>query len=136
MLPNFSCSLVSKIFFVLAFTSFWAWAAEIKVSVIDPDSRPVAGAQVRLLRGSSIVAAQSTTASGEAKFEDISQRELRVEVLAPGFAPAMRGISAGEQSLVIKLGLSAHASAPRRCRHLGDGAHRQSTRQQAAHFGE
>ena len=109
MLPNFSCSLVSKIFFVLAFTSFWAWAAEIKVSVIDPDSRPVAGAQVRLLRGSSIVATQSTTASGEAKFEDISHRELRVEVLAPGFAPATKAIAAGEQNLVVKLGVAAPA---------------------------
>src|SRR5438477_10279812 len=105
VLPNFSCSLVSRIFSVLIFVTaaFYAWGAEIKVSVIDPDARPVAGAQVRLLRGSSIVAAQSPTASGEAKFEDIPQRELRVEVLAPGFAPAMRGTSAGEQSLVIKL---------------------------------
>src|SRR5438552_10271143 len=97
VLPNFSFSLVPKIFFVLAFTSFWAWAAEIKVSVIDPDSRPVAGAQVRLLRGSSIVATQSTTASGESRFEDISHRELRVDVLAPGFAPATRAIAASEQ---------------------------------------
>ena len=107
MLPNFSCSLVSKLFgfSILVIATFFAQAAEIKVSVIDPDSRPVAGAQVRLLRGSSIVATQSTTASGEAKFEDISHRELRVEVLAPGFAPATKAIAAGEQNLVVSWGL-------------------------------
>src|SRR5438552_12693582 len=97
VLPNFSCSLVSKLFgfSILVIATFFARAAEIKVSVIDPDSRPVAGTQVRLLRGSSIVATQSTTASGEAKFEDISHRELRVEVLAPGFAPAPKAVHAG-----------------------------------------
>ena len=108
MLPNFS-SFVPKLFSVLVFTAFCAWGAEIKVSVIDPDSRPVAGAQVRLLSGSSIVATQSTTASGEAKFEDISHRELRVEVLAAGFAPATKAIAAGEQNLVVKLGVAAPA---------------------------
>src|SRR5437879_1868476 len=89
VLPNFSSFLVSRIFSVLIFVAaaFYAWGAEIKVSVIDPDSRPVADAQVRLLRGSSIVATQSTTASGEARFENISHREIRVQVLAAGFEP-------------------------------------------------
>ena len=70
MLPNFSCSLVSRIVSVLIFVAaaFYAWGAEIKVSVIDPDSRPVAGAQVRILSGSEVVASQNTAASGEASF--------------------------------------------------------------------
>src|SRR5207248_10425090 len=77
---NFSFSLsfsfVPRIFLVLVSTASCAWSAEIKVSVVDPDARPVAGAQVRILSGSSVVASQNTAGSGEASFNGISAQEL------------------------------------------------------------
>ena len=99
MFSNFSFFLVPRIFSVLVFTAFCAWGAEIKVSVIDPDARPLAGAQVRILSGSSVVASQNTAVSGEASFSGIAAQELRVQVLAAGFAPAAKAIAAGEQNL-------------------------------------
>ena len=46
---------------------FCAWGAEIKVSVVDPDSRPVAGAQVRILSGNRVIASQNTGIDRSAK---------------------------------------------------------------------
>jgi vitamin B12 transporter len=65
-----------------------AWAADLKVRVLDPQAAAVAGAQVSLLRSDDgrIVATQRTSAEGVAMFRDLHAGPYQVQVLAPGFA--------------------------------------------------
>src|SRR5579864_9023798 len=62
-----------------------AFAADLKVKVVDPQGAAVAGAQVSLTRAgaSKVVAAQSTSAEGEAIFRVADAGPYRIQVLAP-----------------------------------------------------
>jgi vitamin B12 transporter len=62
-----------------------ASAAELKIKVVDPQSSPVAGAQVVLLKQSAPAAVQATSSEGGARFH-IDGGPYQVRVLAPGFA--------------------------------------------------
>ena len=65
-----------------------ASAASLIVKVLDPQSVPVAGAQISLLhpKDRKILATQTTSAEGVAVFDTGDARPFRLEVLAPGFA--------------------------------------------------
>ena len=72
--------------FILLYTC--AFAAEIQVKVIDPNSAPVLGAEVDLLGGDDqSPSVGSTSAAGLCTFEVSGDGSYRVRVLAPGFAP-------------------------------------------------
>jgi vitamin B12 transporter len=73
---------------ILFFFSAAAFAAELKVRVVDPHSAAVTGAQVLLVAsgGTSILATRTTSGDGVAVFHIPDQGPIQVRVLAPGFA--------------------------------------------------
>ena len=73
---------------VASILSTAALASELTVKVVDPQSASVPGAQVELFAKNSTrpAAVQTTSAQGEAHFSSVPSGELRVHVLAPGFA--------------------------------------------------
>ena len=75
--------------FLLLFVSV-AFAADLRVKVVDPHSAAVAGAQVSVFRLGEARPLDVRTSSGEgvAVFQVENPAGLRVEVLAPGFAVA------------------------------------------------
>jgi len=85
-----------------------AFAAELKIKVIDPQSAAVAGAQVELFHGvtATPTAIQTTSADGLAVFRGIEAGSHRVRILAAGFAIQTADISpsdAGAITLRLRL---------------------------------
>jgi outer membrane cobalamin receptor len=85
-----------------------ASAVDLKVKVVDPQSVPVAGAQVTLYRErqSTPLEMRSTSGDGEAvfplgNFHLDSQTPLRVQVLAPGFAVAWSEVKNASASPIV-----------------------------------
>jgi vitamin B12 transporter len=80
----------ARLLFVVLIASLAAHPADLKVKVVDPRSAAVAGAQVVVYpaTGSQAVGLQNSSAEGTAGFAGLKPGEYRVEVLAPGFAPA------------------------------------------------
>jgi outer membrane cobalamin receptor len=74
--------------FLGTFVSLSAFAADLTVKVVDPQSAAVSGAQVSLVRQneSRILATQTTSPEGVATFQLSGQGSYLVKVLAPGFA--------------------------------------------------
>jgi len=79
-----------------------AAAADFTVKVIDPQSLPVAGAQVQLLRAGSpkVLATRTTSGDGTAVFHADGTEQLEVRVLAPGFAAETVGSPRSTEVLV------------------------------------
>jgi vitamin B12 transporter len=75
-------------FFAVVLLSVPALASDLTVKVVDPQSASVPGAQVELFAQNSTrpAAVQTTSAQGIAHFRDIPLGDIRVHVLAPGFA--------------------------------------------------
>jgi outer membrane cobalamin receptor len=98
--------LFRHIFFIVALSTA-AFAAELKVRVIDPHSAAVAGAQVTLATvTASILATRTTSGEGVAVFRFRDQGTIQVQVLAPGFAAAtIASPSSGE--LTVNLHIAA-----------------------------
>lgn len=85
-------------------------AAELKITVRDPNSHPVAGARVTLYRPASAqpIAAATTNASGDANFEQLSSETYSLHVAAPGFSPLERSVKLSESSVInLQLSISA-----------------------------
>jgi vitamin B12 transporter len=83
-----------------------AWAADLTIKVIDPQSAVVSGASVLLLGAgdSAPIAVESTSAAGTARFPGIAAGSYVVRVLAPGFAPlAAPATSPGELTLQLRI---------------------------------
>jgi outer membrane cobalamin receptor len=77
-------------FLVLLFSfSVAALAADLKLTVVDAQTNPVAGAQVLLLRANETtpVRVNFTAASGTVAFDSLADGDYTIRVLAPGFAP-------------------------------------------------
>ena len=86
-----------------------ASAAELKIKVIDPQSAPVAGAQVELFHGDSStpVVIQTTSADGLTIFRGFDSAPYHAHILAGGFAPQTADISSTDAELVtVKLRLA------------------------------
>jgi outer membrane cobalamin receptor len=82
-----------------------ASAADLKVTVVDPQSAVVAGAQVSLMRDSKVAATQRTSAEGIATFHTSDAGPYRIQVLAAGFAPETIDVSS-QPELTVKLRLA------------------------------
>lgn len=84
---------VSVVFFTLLFSAS-AFAADLTIRVLDPQSAAVSGAQVSLLCGAdhkNVVATQATSAEGAATLP--KQENCRIRVLAAGFAGEFVNVS-------------------------------------------
>src|SRR5439155_10573570 len=82
-------------FLAIVFLSLSALGSELTVKVVDPQSAAVFGAQVELFAAGSgrAAAVSSTSAQGEAQFRNAPSGNLRVHVLAPGFAEQWQSIA-------------------------------------------
>jgi outer membrane cobalamin receptor len=85
-----------------------AFAAELKVKVVDPQSAPVAGAQVEVYSAAAhkALAIQTTAADGGASLSPDLPGPYRVRILAPGFAEETLNVSAAAQALTVRLRLA------------------------------
>jgi outer membrane cobalamin receptor len=85
-----------------------ASAAELKVKVVDPQSVPVAGAQVSLFSKESDATLKfaTTSAEGIASFGDLVFGRFHIQVLAPGFAPQAQEVGAQSGVVTIQLRLA------------------------------
>lgn len=88
-----------------------AFASEIKIRVVDPQSAVVAGAEVELLKsGDAKPAVAITSAEGVAVFSAVKSHSYQVRVLAPGFAPQTRDVSSeSAEPIPIQLKLAPTA---------------------------
>ncbi len=93
---------------VLARSTF---ASDLKVRVIDPQGAVVAGARVTLYEQNkaTAVAVRITNHEGTSEFRGLSRSEYRVEVLAPGFAPATASSAATDSIVTVKVALPTAA---------------------------
>jgi len=91
-----------RLLLVLLSVPLAAHAADLKVTVLDPRSAVVAGAQVALYpaAGSQALGLQNSSAEGTAVFSELKPGEYRVEALAPGFAPGKIAVEVPKQSIV------------------------------------
>jgi len=97
---------IVSVFFFSLLLSASAFAADITVKVLDPQSAPVAGAHVSLLcgvEGGFIVAAQTTSADGSATLP--TDKFCRISILAPGFAEEFLPVPS-ESKLTVTLRLA------------------------------
>jgi outer membrane cobalamin receptor len=83
------------LFLSLSFLTAGAFAADLKVKVVDPQSVAVAGAQVSLMRvnESKVLATQTTSAEGAATLHSPGGGAYQIKVLAPGFAAEIVDVS-------------------------------------------
>lgn len=83
-----------RAFLCLAVFLAAASASELKIKITDPHAAGVAGAQVSLLpqneSTSTPIGVQTTSGEGSVTFSGLPAGRYRVQVLAPGFAPANR----------------------------------------------
>jgi outer membrane cobalamin receptor len=78
-----------------------AFAADLKLKVVDPQSAGVSGAQVSIIpqNQSTPVRTQASTGDGTVAVTDLADGAYRVEVLAPGFAPFSAALSLPHDSM-------------------------------------
>ncbi|HVM93238.1 MAG TPA: TonB-dependent receptor [Terriglobales bacterium] len=90
--------------FLILFLSISAFAADLKVKVVDPQSAAVARAQVSILdaTGQKILAAQITSSDGTAEFRVDNVSATQLDILAPGFAEEKIAVS-NQSDLTIHL---------------------------------
>jgi vitamin B12 transporter len=78
---------------------------KVKVTVIDPQSAAVAGAQVSLLRESKVLVTQNTSAEGTAQLHTADAGPYQLQILAPGFAAETVDVST-QTALTVSLHLA------------------------------
>ncbi len=95
------------IVFSLAFVAA-AFAADLQVKVVDPQSAAVAGAQVFLLQpgGTTILATETTSAEGLAILRAPGSGPYRLRILAPGFAEQAADAPSPTSSITVQLRLA------------------------------
>ena len=95
-------------FFAVILLSLSALASELTVRVVDPQSAAVPGAQVELFPQDSTrpAAVQTTSAQGIAHCRDTPSGEVRVHVLAPGFAEQWTSVSGPTTEVTVSLRLA------------------------------
>src|SRR6266404_2298300 len=82
------CMRVFRAAVFLALLSGWAFAGDLKIKAVDPDSAAVSGAQVSVFPAtqSAPVAVVLTSGDGLATVAGLQDGSYRVQLLAPGFA--------------------------------------------------
>jgi vitamin B12 transporter len=103
-----SCRRFFAVIFLSTVLSTSALASELTVKVVDPQSAAVPEAQVELFAQNSThpAALQTTSAQGVAHFRDVPTGELRVRVLAPGFAQQWTPVSGQATDVSVQLQLA------------------------------
>ena len=93
---------------LLALLASSALARDVKIKVLDPQSAAVAGAQVILLQrgGSEPLDLVTTSADGTAVLRTSQSTDLRVRILAPGFAPAIVALEKSQDVVTVQLRLA------------------------------
>ena len=93
-------ALLTALLFSLA-----AFASDVAVKVLDPQSAAVAGAQISLLRpnDAKVVATQLTSAEGVTVFHTKESAPFRIKVLAPGFAAETVDVEKSEVTVHLHL---------------------------------
>jgi outer membrane cobalamin receptor len=91
----------------VAFLSLSAFASELTIKVLDPQSAAVPGAQVELFAGRSTrpVSVQQTSAQGVAFFRDVAPGDVRVHVLAAGFGEQSKNLESGDREATVTIAL-------------------------------
>lgn len=87
----------------------FAFASDLKIRVLDPQSARVSGAQVSIYRPSdgSVIALVNTDARGEAVVHGLARGDFKLEILAAGFVTGHQTVSVpGENPVTVKLGLA------------------------------
>jgi vitamin B12 transporter len=97
----------SRFLFCFSFLVAVASAADLKIKVVDPHSAAVSGAQVQLLAPDQTpIALETTSAEGLATFRAVPDTQLRVRVLAPGFAVRTTDVQVSPEILTLALEVS------------------------------
>jgi outer membrane receptor protein involved in Fe transport len=107
---RFCFGLFSLGLFFLVIFSASAFASDLNIKVVDPQSAAVSGAQVELFRNNSnrAEAVQITSALGIAHFRDVTPQSARIHILAPGFAEQWYSVTkVGRNEITIALQLAA-----------------------------
>src|SRR5438270_356227 len=102
--------LVLRVLFSLSLLVTFAFASDLKIKVLDPQSARVAGARISLARNAdhAIVAVRTTDARGEAVAGNLASADYTMEVLAPGFAAGRKSVSIpAESGVELKLSILA-----------------------------
>ena len=99
----------SRVFSCFIFLLAVAYAAELKIKVVDPQSAAVAGAQLTLTDPAESIPAQvaTTSAEGVAVFHPTHSGSYRVRILAPGFAVQDTNIPSWDKGITVTLRLAA-----------------------------
>jgi vitamin B12 transporter len=100
---------LARLIFVAVFSCAALCAAQtrITVRVEDPQGAVVAGARITLLQGTHAVSVQSTSAEGTVVVPTTSSGSFKLQVLAPGFAPATVALPSDVHELRVALTIAA-----------------------------
>ncbi len=97
-----SVSAFVILFLSLSFLTSGAFAADLKVKVVDPQSAAVPGAQVSLMSTATetVLKASHSSAEGGISFGNLPSGTYQVRVLAPGFAPQTINVAENHAEVV------------------------------------
>ena len=109
-----SCRLFTSVLLSAISLSVAAFGSELTIKVVDPAAAVVSGARVEIFAKNSSrpVAIEVTSAQGAARFSNISTGELRIHVLAPGFAEKWQSVApekpdqSGEVAISLQLAVA------------------------------
>ena len=99
---------VTGLFSVFLFLVAASFASDLKVKVVDPQSAVVAGARVAVYpqNSTTAISVRTTNADGACVLTGLTASEYRLQVLAPGFAPATAAVSLAQKAeTTVKLPL-------------------------------
>lgn len=96
---------------VFLFFSVAAFAADLKVKIVDPQSAAVFGAQLELLpeSGGNPSSVEHTSAEGLGIFHDVPVGHLRLRVLAAGFGVQTVDVASNQGTMTVQLRLAPAA---------------------------
>jgi vitamin B12 transporter len=97
-------------FLVFLIGSAVAPAADLKITVVDPRSAVVSGAQILLIHAhrSKVLSAAVTSFEGSVTIHTDDQGPYQIKILAPGFAPETAEITS-QSELTVRLGVATAA---------------------------
>jgi vitamin B12 transporter len=101
---------------LLLFVSLAAFATDLKVKVLDPQSAAVTGAQVSVVSKKTAASLRVATSSAEGivVFKDLKAAELaagayQLRILAPGFAPQTQDLTTQSDLVTVQLHLAVES---------------------------
>lgn len=102
-------AVITRIVGLLILVSVPAFAGDLAIKVLDPQSKAVAGAEVQLISAttSRLLAVQTTSAEGLATLNSSESGPYQLRILAPGFAAETITTSAHELTVNLHLATAA-----------------------------